>query len=105
MTFYRAEDLSAIGVTVAVCTGRPRIPVSLPNPTRDKIWSMLPEARVTQPVTEAEATQLAREVFGVEADARALPGEYDDNFHLTAGDGRGYVLKVMHAGREPSFVG
>jgi 4-aminobutyrate aminotransferase-like enzyme/Ser/Thr protein kinase RdoA (MazF antagonist) len=65
---------------------------------------MLPEARVTQPVTEAEATQLAREVFGVEADARALPGEYDDNFHLTAKDGRGYVLKVMHAGRERSFV-
>src|SRR5260370_7961890 len=65
---------------------------------------MLPEARVTQPVTEAEATQLAREIFALEADARALPGEYDDNFHLTAGDGRGYVLKVMHAGREPSFV-
>jgi 4-aminobutyrate aminotransferase-like enzyme/Ser/Thr protein kinase RdoA (MazF antagonist) len=65
---------------------------------------MLPEARVTQPVTEAEATQVAREVFGVEADARALPGEYDDNFHLTANDGRGYVLKVMHAGRERSFV-
>jgi 4-aminobutyrate aminotransferase-like enzyme/Ser/Thr protein kinase RdoA (MazF antagonist) len=65
---------------------------------------MLPEARVTQPVTEAEAIQLAREIFGLEADARALPGEYDDNFHLTANDGRGYVLKVMHAGRESSFV-
>jgi 4-aminobutyrate aminotransferase-like enzyme/Ser/Thr protein kinase RdoA (MazF antagonist) len=65
---------------------------------------MLPEARVTQPVTESEATQLAREIFGLEADARALPGEYDDNFHLTASDGRGYVLKVMHAGRERSFV-
>jgi 4-aminobutyrate aminotransferase-like enzyme/Ser/Thr protein kinase RdoA (MazF antagonist) len=65
---------------------------------------MLPEARVTQPVTEAEATQLAREIFGLEADARALPGEYDDNFYLTANDGRGYVLKVMHAGRERSFV-
>src|SRR6266852_1176948 len=65
---------------------------------------MLTEARVTQPVTEAEAIQLAREIFGLEADARALPGEYDDNFHLTANDGRGYVLKVMHAGREPSFV-
>jgi 4-aminobutyrate aminotransferase-like enzyme/Ser/Thr protein kinase RdoA (MazF antagonist) len=65
---------------------------------------MLPEARVTQPVTEAEATQLTREIFAQEADARALPGEYDDNFHLTADDGRGYVLKVMHAGRERSFV-
>jgi 4-aminobutyrate aminotransferase-like enzyme/Ser/Thr protein kinase RdoA (MazF antagonist) len=65
---------------------------------------MLPEARVTQPVREAEATQLAREIFALEADARALPGEYDDNFHLTANDGRGFVLKVMHAGRERSFV-
>jgi 4-aminobutyrate aminotransferase-like enzyme/Ser/Thr protein kinase RdoA (MazF antagonist) len=65
---------------------------------------MLPEARVTQPVTEAEAARLAREIFGLEAGARALPGEYDDNFHLTANDGRGYVLKVMHAGRERSFV-
>src|SRR5258708_8864612 len=65
---------------------------------------MLPEARVTQPVTEAEAIQLAREIFGLEADARALPGEYADNFHLTANDGRGDVLKVMHARREPSLV-
>jgi 4-aminobutyrate aminotransferase-like enzyme/Ser/Thr protein kinase RdoA (MazF antagonist) len=65
---------------------------------------MLPEARVTQPVTESEAMQLAREIFALEADARALPGEYDDNFHLTANDGRGFVLKVMHAGRERSFV-
>jgi 4-aminobutyrate aminotransferase-like enzyme/Ser/Thr protein kinase RdoA (MazF antagonist) len=65
---------------------------------------MLPEARVTQPVTEAEAAQLARDIFGLEARARALPGEYDDNFHLTADDGRGYVLKIMHAGREPSFI-
>jgi 4-aminobutyrate aminotransferase-like enzyme/Ser/Thr protein kinase RdoA (MazF antagonist) len=65
---------------------------------------MLPEARVTQPVTQAEAAQLAREIFGLEARARPLPGEYDDNFHLTLDDGRGYVLKVMHAGREPSFI-
>jgi 4-aminobutyrate aminotransferase-like enzyme/Ser/Thr protein kinase RdoA (MazF antagonist) len=65
---------------------------------------MLPEARVTQPVTEVEAAQLARENFALEARARALPGEYDDNFHLTAADGRAYVLKIMHAGREPSFI-
>jgi len=65
---------------------------------------MLPEARVTQPVTQAEAIQLARDLFGLEARARALPGEYDDNFHLTADDGRAYVLKIMHAGREPSFI-
>lgn len=65
---------------------------------------MLLEARVAHPVTEAEAARLAREVYGLEAAARALPGEYDDNFHLTAADGCAFVLKVMHPAREPSFI-
>ncbi len=65
---------------------------------------MLLEARVAHHVTEAEAARLAREVYGLEAAARALPGEYDDNFHLTAADGRAFVLKVMHPAREPSFI-
>ena len=65
---------------------------------------MLPEARVTKPVTESEAARLARELFGLEGSARSLPGEYDDNFQLTASDGRAYVLKVMHVGRERPFV-
>ncbi|HVS88758.1 MAG TPA: aminotransferase class III-fold pyridoxal phosphate-dependent enzyme [Candidatus Acidoferrum sp.] len=65
---------------------------------------MLPEARVTQPFTESEAARLAHEIFGLEAGARSLPGEYDDNFHLTASNARAYVLKVMHAGRERSFI-
>ena len=97
---------TAIGARLDQIAGRAsaEIPVSLPNPTRDKIWSMLPEARVTQPVTQAEAEQLARDIFGLEATARALPGEYDENFQLTADDGRSYVLKIMHAGREPSFI-
>jgi len=65
---------------------------------------MLLEARVTQPVTEAEAVRLAREVYGLEATARALPGEYDDNFHLTRADGQAFVLKVMHPAREHAFI-
>src|SRR5689334_9110760 len=65
---------------------------------------MLLEARVAQPTTEAEAVRLARELYGLEAGARALPGEYDDNFHLIAVDGRGFVLKVMHPARERSFI-
>ena len=65
---------------------------------------MLLEARVAQPVTEAEAVRLARELYGFEASARALPGEYDDNFHLTSADGRAFVLKVMHPARERSFI-
>src|ERR1700756_2145944 len=65
---------------------------------------MLLEARVAQPTTEAEAVRLARELYGLEANARALPGEYDDNFHLIAADGRAFVLKVMHPAREQSFI-
>src|SRR5260370_10030246 len=70
----------------------------------DKIWRMLLEARVAQPVPEAEAVRLARELYGIEATARALPGEYDDNFHLTSADGQEFVLKVMHPARERSFI-
>jgi 4-aminobutyrate aminotransferase-like enzyme/Ser/Thr protein kinase RdoA (MazF antagonist) len=65
---------------------------------------MLLEARVAQPTTEAEAVRLARELYGLEAGARALPGEYDDNFHLTSSDGHAFVLKVMHPARERSFI-
>src|SRR5690242_8849545 len=65
---------------------------------------MLLEARVAHHVTETEAVRLAREVYGLEGAARALPGEYDDNFYLTAAGGRGFVLKVMHPAREPSFI-
>ncbi|HEX8837888.1 MAG TPA: aminotransferase class III-fold pyridoxal phosphate-dependent enzyme [Candidatus Acidoferrum sp.] len=65
---------------------------------------MLLEARVAHHVTEAEAARLALEVYGLEAATRTLPGEYDDNFHLTAADGQAFVLKVMHPAREPSFM-
>ena len=65
---------------------------------------MLLEARVAQPTTESEAAQLARELYGIEAAAKGLPGEYDDNFHLTGADGRAFVLKVMHPAREHSFI-
>ena len=65
---------------------------------------MMPEARVAQPVTEAEAERLAREIYRLEARASRLPGEYDDNFRLSLDDGREFVLKVMHPARERSFI-
>ncbi|HEV2491166.1 MAG TPA: aminotransferase class III-fold pyridoxal phosphate-dependent enzyme [Candidatus Acidoferrales bacterium] len=65
---------------------------------------MLPEARVAEPVTEAEAVRLAREIYGIEVSARTLPSEYDDNFHLSAADGGVFVLKVMCAAREREFI-
>jgi 4-aminobutyrate aminotransferase-like enzyme/Ser/Thr protein kinase RdoA (MazF antagonist) len=65
---------------------------------------MLLEARVAQATTEADAVRIAREHYGLQTAARALPGEYDDNFHLTSGDGLAFVLKVMHPAREHSFI-
>ena len=65
---------------------------------------MIPEARVAQPITEAEATSLACEIYGLRGSAKPLPGEYDDNFHLSSHDGQEFVLKVMHPARERSFL-
>jgi 4-aminobutyrate aminotransferase-like enzyme/Ser/Thr protein kinase RdoA (MazF antagonist) len=76
---------------------------------------MLLEERTGQPVTEAEAEDLAHELYGLVATAKSLPGEYDDNFHLkketAGGDAAGgaaaaaaFVLKVMHPARERDFI-
>jgi 4-aminobutyrate aminotransferase-like enzyme/Ser/Thr protein kinase RdoA (MazF antagonist) len=65
---------------------------------------MMPEARVAAPLTPAIASRIARELYGLETAARSLPGEYDDNFHLSTSDSRAFVLKVMHPAREDSFV-
>ena len=64
----------------------------------------MPEGRVAARLTEAEAVRLAREQYGLEAQARALPGEYDDNFRLTTSDAPGFVLKVRHPARERDAV-
>ena len=81
---------------------------------------MLLEERVARPFTEAQAEQLARDLYGLETVAKALPGEYDENFHLTLApdaiaaaplngasvdlQAAGFVLKVMHPARERSFI-
>ncbi|HEY2944701.1 MAG TPA: hypothetical protein VGN09_19860, partial [Vicinamibacteria bacterium] len=55
-------------------------------------------------IDERQASGLTRDLYGIEVTARALPGEYDDNFHLLAADGNERVLKVMHPARERSLV-
>jgi 4-aminobutyrate aminotransferase-like enzyme/Ser/Thr protein kinase RdoA (MazF antagonist) len=65
---------------------------------------MMPEARVAAPVTAEVAARVAAELYGLTASIRALPGEYDDNFHLQAPDSRAFVLKMMHPAREDAFV-
>jgi 4-aminobutyrate aminotransferase-like enzyme/Ser/Thr protein kinase RdoA (MazF antagonist) len=65
---------------------------------------MLLETPVARRTSESEAAQLARELYAIKVSARALPGEHDENFHLTAGDDREFVLKVMHPARERGFI-
>jgi 4-aminobutyrate aminotransferase-like enzyme/Ser/Thr protein kinase RdoA (MazF antagonist) len=65
---------------------------------------MLLDSRIPNPTTESEAVALARELYGLQVSALDLPGEYDDNFQLTAAGRRRFVLKVMHPARERSFV-
>ena len=65
---------------------------------------MLLESSVAHSVGVEEAARLARDLYGLDVTAKSLPGEYDDNFHLTASDGAQFVLKVMHPARERSFI-
>src|SRR5260221_1310512 len=62
------------------------------------------EAPVAKPITESEAAEIARRLFGIEAAAHALAGEYDDNFRLREADGGEFVLKIMHPDRERVVV-
>jgi len=65
---------------------------------------MMPESRVAPPVSAAEAERIAKELYLQDSDVEQFPGEYDDNFHLAGGEGREFVLKIMHPAREESFV-
>ena len=67
-------------------------------------FRMMPEARVAAPLSIEAAARVARELYTLTGVLRALPGEYDDNFHLAIPDGRAFVLKIMHSAREDSFV-
>src|SRR5579859_2460081 len=50
--------------------------------------------------TERDAELIALDVYDMQVEARALPGEHDRNFALDAGDGRRFVLKIARAGEQ-----
>ncbi|MGH8299078.1 MAG: phosphotransferase [Steroidobacteraceae bacterium] len=50
----------------------------------------------SQPVPIEQALVLARERYGLEAEATRLTGERDENFRLRVGDGAEYVLKIAN---------
>jgi 4-aminobutyrate aminotransferase-like enzyme/Ser/Thr protein kinase RdoA (MazF antagonist) len=74
------------------------------NFLHDRSKTMMPELEILQPVTQDEAIQLAQDVYGFEARVRPLPGEYDDNFHVTAADDRAFILKIMHPHRDHALI-
>jgi hydroxylysine kinase len=51
-----------------------------------------------------EATQLAKNYFGIEGRLQRLETEKDDTFRLTARDGRNYALKVAHPAEDPCEI-
>jgi hydroxylysine kinase len=53
-------------------------------------------------IDEAEATALAKEIFGISARSHLLTSERDKNFQILTDDGRAFVLKVTNAAEDPA---
>jgi Ser/Thr protein kinase RdoA (MazF antagonist) len=51
-----------------------------------------------------DAERIAEELFGIEATARQLPSERDQNFHLAASSGHEYVLKLANSTELPAVL-
>src|SRR5579864_4195985 len=51
---------------------------------------------------EIDAARIARELYGIDATAKRLNGEFDDNFQLSGTSE--YILKVMREGCDRAFV-
>jgi len=55
-------------------------------------------------LTAAEAADVARRLYGVEAEARVLPSERDQNFGLRTADGSRFVLKIANASDDRALL-
>jgi 4-aminobutyrate aminotransferase-like enzyme len=51
---------------------------------------------------QIDASRIAKELYGIDAVATGLYGEYDDNFHLRGSSE--YILKVMRPGCDREFI-
>ncbi len=51
----------------------------------------------TPQMSTAQAAKYAQEIFGIQADPKALPSERDQNFLLTTQSGEKFVLKIANA--------
>ncbi|MBI1215496.1 MAG: phosphotransferase [Alphaproteobacteria bacterium] len=55
-------------------------------------------------VSEAEALQVAQDVFDVAGEITPLTSERDQNFRITSADGAGYVLKITNPAEDRSVT-
>ncbi len=49
---------------------------------------------------EPDAARIAKDLFGIDATARPLPSERDQNFHLASPTGEAFVLKIANASED-----
>ncbi|HLX44292.1 MAG TPA: aminotransferase class III-fold pyridoxal phosphate-dependent enzyme [Bryobacteraceae bacterium] len=56
---------------------------------------MLLDAPQSSGITPSQAQLVAKQLYGLDVTAAALPGELDENFHLISRDQTEYVLKIM----------
>lgn len=68
--------------------------------------AVIPDAFTTQApqIGEAEARQLARDLFGLTGGIAKLASERDANFHVAAEGGPGFVLKLSNAAEDPAIT-
>ena len=55
-------------------------------------------------ISTEEAEQLAQNLFNVNGEAIALPGEIDFNFRIKTTDGDGFILKVSRVGEDVEYL-
>lgn len=89
-----------------VATGIDETPIGfeLSRCAPDNSYPMKPDLLTPQEVSTEDAVRIAKEIYGLDVSASPLPGEYDNNFHAVTADGRAFILKLMHPGRERSFI-
>lgn len=62
------------------------------------------EPRAAAPWRMQTVESLAGALYGLEAQVRRLPSEYDQVFHLVARDGTAAIMKIMHPSRDASLI-
>lgn len=63
-----------------------------------------PRLRLVESVDRISAQAIAEKYFGIQASARELPSERDQNFLLAARDGEKFVLKIANVHEKPAVL-